>query len=492
MDVDKWEINMSPDFYHSQFPSTLSTVKLSCHIPKRNPSAGNVVEGDLDDHQRGQQDFEDWLLLAESGHQLWVEQRFKQGFYEELKNWRTIQPADAEWQSTYGTSHVPVSVFVHCLNTSGCDTIHLKGYGQKLPLLPPFQAQEPAQLDHPLSWLNMWDIGITFSCSQIYLFSPSHGNSNKITSYPMIIPGSLDFGSLLIIMRDRGEEFKIKIYPRLVHVIKSYNSRLQGEAVTTVAGLKGRGAACQKMIDRLSKVPSSELGGYRIEVTVQAKTLEEAEAKVMDIEGIPFFDINWWMNPTGQGRERYKVEVKLVHKKALLANANWVYERAMQEGILTGNNVRKPGFVQKQGILDLLCSFGWNAGKKKMTSSLDPSAWWRGAEETEEGTRPGGVSQKQLVLAHIRRKYQSKADIKQLWNLLKARGEKKCVPCLKVTARAADKAKHKYQLCDWKPFKIRCGVRPCGHTMDEAEAFDYFAEIISGQEALLAAVEYID
>lgn len=77
LDVDKWEIAMSPTYYGEQFNTGLATVQLSSHTPRR-PAIRNGQPVPY---------FYNWLLLAESGHQLWIEQTTKEDFIERLKYW---------------------------------------------------------------------------------------------------------------------------------------------------------------------------------------------------------------------------------------------------------------------------------------------------------------------------------------------------------------------------------------------------------------------
>ena len=166
-----------------------------------------------------------------------------------------------------------MSLFVHCLNKVPCPTLHLKAYGQKLPLLVDMVGLEPAQYVHPLSHLNKWDIGVTVKSPLIFLFKPARGQPRDITLYPMLVPASRDYGSLLVDTHYNGHPYKIKLYPRLVHCIKSFNSRLQGDKLSTMAGVKKRGQACLRVIHKLSKLSAWELGGFRLEVTVQVSPL---------------------------------------------------------------------------------------------------------------------------------------------------------------------------------------------------------------------------
>lgn len=58
LDVDRWEIVLSPEEYLARFPNPLATVQLSARIPPHRKDNGSI--------------FHDWLLLARANHQISV------------------------------------------------------------------------------------------------------------------------------------------------------------------------------------------------------------------------------------------------------------------------------------------------------------------------------------------------------------------------------------------------------------------------------------
>jgi hypothetical protein len=52
---------------------------------------------------------------------------------------------------------------------SGCRTLKLKAYGQKMPLDDRFVITEPAEENHEWAKHNEWDIGTTFLSDKIWL-----------------------------------------------------------------------------------------------------------------------------------------------------------------------------------------------------------------------------------------------------------------------------------------------------------------------------------
>ncbi|ORY30752.1 hypothetical protein BCR39DRAFT_466255, partial [Naematelia encephala] len=369
MDVDKCEISYSPDNYQRQYNSAMASVQLPSHVPRQKPrragQAGSAFEG--------------WMLLGEANHQLWIDPKYKEEFMEELDKYQDIRKSKHWFQAALGNPVVPVSVFVHCLKVAQCPTIRLKLYGQKLPLEYPFYSGEPAEVAHPMAKYNEWDIGVTTTANYIYLFAPANGTKRSVSLFPMIIPGSLDFGSIQIKLRHQNKLYKVKIYPRLVHVIKSFNSRIQGEKVKTFYGLRHRSHAAQEMIHNLSTLEPSQLGGYRIEVSVQAPTLNMARRLV---NSTPFLRLESWLNPeTEGGLTRFKLNAKIVTKQGLLSNANWVFQQAQSRGLLTGDDSRQPTPVQRRVVVDIYAAFGWNAGVRRPTKSLNSGAWWIDQQE---------------------------------------------------------------------------------------------------------------
>jgi hypothetical protein len=100
--------------------------------------------------------------------------------------------------------------------------------------------------------------------------------------YHMLVPGSGNYGTVNIKTTHRNRHFKIKVYPRLVHVIKSFNSRLQASVPKTLQGIRNQAAGALRMIHNLASKEDQAVGGFRIEVTVKAKSLQDAHRLVDD------------------------------------------------------------------------------------------------------------------------------------------------------------------------------------------------------------------
>lgn len=432
---------------------------------------------------------EDLLLLGDSQHQVWVHQDYKVGFFKELKEWRTIAPAQNPWVSSYGHATVPAWLFVHCLVKAECPTVYIKAYGQKQPLHPDFINRDPAETEHPEAHLNSFDIGHTVRSPYIYLFAPKRGVSKEVTTYPMITPGSKDYGSVHMQVKHNNKDYGIKIYPRMVHVIKSYNSRLHGQRPMSIRAIRHRATSAANMIKRLAATPASEIGGYRIEVSLNAQTLSHAWKEAKEL---PFLNMNHWVYRDTEGFDPYELEIKFLGKKTLLDNANWVYQKAQSAALFTGRDNSKPSRQQHQAITDVLAALGWNPGRMTPTSYKSASAWWLPNPESdstsdEQVTTPeqaatATVTPIETIATYLMANYTTKPAHQRLLQIVRGETRLGYVPC-KLNR---DDPKHRYQVSGWGPFRLRCAVATCHHPLRDADIMRWVAQLID--EGLLPRV----
>jgi hypothetical protein len=206
----------------------------------------------------------------------------------------------------------------------------------------------------------------------------------------MLVSGSGNYGTVNIKAAHRNRKYKVKVYPRMVHVIKSFNIRLQGSIPKTLQGIRNQLASALRMIHNLASKDNRGVEGFRIEVTVKAKSLQEAHRLVNDTS---FLDPSYWLKAGDGHVARRGLTAKLVTREGLLANANWVYNQAAQSDIFTGAAANKPSKEQIQAIVDILNDLGWNAGIRRPTKSLDPNAWWHATPQRIEQTSFGSSLQ---------------------------------------------------------------------------------------------------
>jgi hypothetical protein len=140
--------------------------------------------------------------------------------------------------------------------------------------------------------LNEWDIGITYTSPNIVLFKPTSSASKGTRHWPMLIHASQNFGSIETTMMLQETLYKVKVYPRLVHVIKSFNSRIQGEPLLTLLGAKKRAKACVNMAHTYHKWKKVNL------VASESKSLFKPQAWTLLDNGSP--TLHSWTSTSGQ------------------------------------------------------------------------------------------------------------------------------------------------------------------------------------------------
>lgn len=78
---------------------------------------------------------------------------------------------------------------------------------------------------------------LKLSLSRCMVVSLGTGRHHGMTHYPMLVPGSGDYGTTNIQATHQRRQLSIKVYPRLVHVLNQFNSRLQGSIFNTLQGI---------------------------------------------------------------------------------------------------------------------------------------------------------------------------------------------------------------------------------------------------------------
>lgn len=447
-DVDAWSVTVSPEYYLKNFCTAQTLIMLKAN-------RGNKIK----DNQR----FAGWITLGYAGSRMSIDGKFKTPLFKELKRWRTIQESRHKGSATYGNALFAMPVLLHCLRKIECEEIRIQAYGQKLPLLPQFIIGEPAQVSHPLAELNEWDIGVTTRSTNIFLFRAPGSIPSGMTVYPMVIPRSMDFGSVNIELRYHGEDYKVKIYPCLVHVLKSFNSGLHANDPNITQTLKDRRSTIGSMIDNLAKLDPEELGGFRIEVRLKARSLKEAREKA---QNLPFFDIKRWLNPTDDQMKRFKLEAVVITKEDLIRNVVQMLAIANSRDVWSGANQGKVSSFRQQVVTDLFAALGWNAGRRRPTCSHKAGAWWR---EPDDG---GKKTAWEIILGHLTAKYSSSASLRRLFDLMKEHITNGVLPCQK-NSRGVYQA-----YADRSRFRLRCNDLSCRHILSQFQVLEYFSQLI--------------
>jgi hypothetical protein len=432
----------------------MATVTLSAHTPKKNQRPGYGVH----DH------FSDWLLIAKSGHQVWVDRTFKSALIERIKAFRSIRAAEPEWQFTFGNLHLCVADFVAALIDVNCPTLLVRLYGQKMPMVDPPELGDP---DQRLRRLNEWDIGMNVPSDYIWLFSPKETHDG-ITCWPMMNPASRNFGSIRAEPILKGTKYAIKVYPLLVHTLKSIKSNIQGEKPKTMKSVRSQVASGLQVIQALAGTPVNEMGGFRIEVSIIAPSLNEARAIA---HRLPFFEPRLWFesSPAHPQMEPFLLDASLFTKETLLCNANWVHDRAQEIGAFTGDN----GLTATRDRLDILGdfknSFGWNSGFHRPSDLFDPSTWWYHSvvEEREE------MLLSYDTLRTLQGRFNDDDGYLELLRRARACSERQQLPC-EIEPNDGD---HRLVILTSRPFRLKCGI--CRRSMNSTDFVRWIARLVT-------------
>lgn len=281
--------------------------------------------------------------------------------------------------------------------------------------------------------------------------------------YPMIIPRSADFGSVKIVLSYEGEDYKVKMYPRLTHVLKSFNGKLHAADANCVQTLKARRSVIEGMIERLSAMNANELGGFRLEVSVVAKTLAEAKHKALSL---PFLKLDNWLNPTDQRMVRFKLQAMAITKEELVNNVRQMLAIANTRDIWAGPNAGKVSNFRRQVVTDLFASLGWNAGRRTPTRSGKVKAWWR---EVEDG---GKKTVQEVILGQLNSKFKHNGEMKMVFERIQKHMANGKVPCQKDNSGA-------YKIfSDASRFRLRCSDKSCRHILSPSQVKEYFVQLI--------------
>lgn len=219
----------------------------------------------------------------------------------------------------------------------------------------------------------------------------------------------MDFGSVKVILTYDEKEYTVKVYPRLVHVIKSFNSNPHPHNPNITQTLKERRSALGAMIDNLRNLDPAELGGFRLEISLNARSLSEAREIARNL---PFLDIKNWLNPIHDQIKPFKLEAMVISKEDLLANVLRMLTIANSRDIWSGPSQGKVSNFRKQMVTDLFAALGWNPGGRHLTRSDKSGAWWR---EPDDG---GKRTAWEIILGHLTAKYSTGPSLRRVFEAI--------------------------------------------------------------------------
>ncbi|SPO29582.1 uncharacterized protein UTRI_05404 [Ustilago trichophora] len=357
-DLDGFSFTTSPYVLQILF-GTLSQVTLASHAPK------------IRDHKY----YSTWVYLGTGPCVLKIHPQYKEPLLGAFQVTHSLQPSDYPITMIEGTQHVTMWDLVDKLDEVGCTSVRVQSYGMKFDLsdLGQYQLEDIGDPEHPLGSTNFFDVGQNYPQPHITLALAPNLPKDSCTTYPMLMRLGEGHGSLQINLRYRGDTFRIKIYPLLVHCMKATSGKFNNYTPKFIQGMKLKETNLMNRRLKLAKFPALKLGGLRVEVTAFGRCLQEAKAKVDDSR---LLDLHQWLNPTLPHMANCQLRVKFIKKRDYFSNFRELLSKAQHLGVFRGDNSRKPGKVRTYILQDLFNALGWNSGTRTNRWEKDLGPWW--------------------------------------------------------------------------------------------------------------------
>ncbi|SPO31800.1 uncharacterized protein UTRI_06637 [Ustilago trichophora] len=262
-DVDSFAVTISPADILKIFPAGCY-LSLISHAPDFKDLAS----------------FNSWVYFAELKVLFRFEPQFKLPLIQRLcqaPQKAILIPSEYATALTLGELRLDVGIVVEALQDIGCQNVRMGAYGIKVPV---DRFLDPAMLsEHPMRESNVFDIGCTIDTGRVTLIAPK-SKKGKYKQYPMALRVGRGFGSVELKWSSRTDGIThFKGYPKLTHLLKAGAAGAgQAGVPMTVKTVKDRISTLESWKQRIIGT-APELGsGVRLEVTVQAATMQQARA----------------------------------------------------------------------------------------------------------------------------------------------------------------------------------------------------------------------
>lgn len=273
VDVDRWCITLFPHQLLTTYGHSSSCFSLANHAPQ------------IQDNPR----YKEWVYIARNTIYLLVPPSFKEELIEQLHKRLYVLLASSYGRTlTQGQHTITLGTLVEVLEAVGCTSVRLQAHGMKHRLATHYPLHLQEEELHPLSNTNLFDIGRTVEAPDVYTFKPKAGQRG-FRVYDMFLPLGEGYGSVQCLVQHENQGLRIKIYPRLIHMIKAKGNRFSRLDPLTLKTAKTRAKAVEAFAQDMATY--HQLGGYRIEVSVRASTLLEA---VQILETTPLLVLDSW------------------------------------------------------------------------------------------------------------------------------------------------------------------------------------------------------
>ena len=353
-DVDSWNLTTKVSTLHYYF-TQCNSISLNYH---------HWAVTDLED-------YDDWVFIGQAGTSVRFEPQFKEPFIKKLEELYGIQLEEAKHSLSLieGTHKISVGMLAQCLEAIGVEELRLNSFGMKSPLnCINYNLGAEYRNSYHTNW---FDIGINYHLKDIILMDSALPNA---TIYPLLL--SLGQGAGSVDIRPKHKFFsKIKIYPRLVHTLKSLSAKHLRSLPTSTRAWNGALKSIEKKLSYMKNSLNQNIGGFRIEVSVCAPSLAKAVALV-EKEGL--LNIQKYTRSIRSKGEKLKVQFSPVNVEDYFNYLEEMIEKAKTLDIRHKHDCKMPlTRIETKVVGDVCNAMGWNVGKWRPTNWNDMDAWWR-------------------------------------------------------------------------------------------------------------------
>ncbi|KAE8235888.1 hypothetical protein A4X13_0g9342, partial [Tilletia indica] len=357
-DLDSYSISVSPEFLLNKDPLSSDSISLISH------------KLEIRDHTN----YNGWVYAGAKNEYYKIHPNFKKRFIRELtlstgKN--DIFPSPISTSLVTGHHQIKAHVFFQAMIDADVDLVRIQNYGLKfgLPMRDPSDPSQDAAED------NLWDLGCNFDADRILLVDfvnylpPRQGRS-----FPLLFPMGKDFGSISFNIDYNGDSYYVKMYPRLTHLLKNFGQgHYPKQPPKNIVTLRRAFTLLANRAAKLKKVSQWRFGGFRIEVTVQAETLQDAIDKVT---ATPLLNVIAFQDPTDAQLRDYALRFRPFSKQEYMDNLK--KQITVAHGLphfIRGFDRAATSPFQQAVIVDLYNALGWNPGFRK-PSNWRADGWW--------------------------------------------------------------------------------------------------------------------
>ena len=418
----------------------------------------------------------DWVWAAKHMAYFRIPPEFKQPLVNHLRQEAdlVVEPTGYQTALTKGSHPLLMGLFVSALEAIGCPAVRVLIYGIKHPLnLFPL---EPAS-QHPLSRYNTFDLGRSVAGRDCLMLKRAPNTQQRhVKEQPMFLEAGQGFGTVTCTVQYNHHSIPMKLYPRVVHSIKSVRSKHIATDPNTMAAAKNRFKTMNKMFGHLEDATLK--GGCRVEATVTAPTLQEA---CQLIASTPLLNLQAYLhNEEDEQMANYQLASYHLAPELAMEHARHILARAALSNLLRGDNNKKATRQVVVLLRDCLNAMGWNARKSNATHWEDPAAWWRVVPLPAQGVvlRPGQplrlgaeppsaqAAAPPVVVGHSVQHLDTVSELKAFWAVIK--DQHICPQCHRQLTSNLDGGQ--------KQFRLKC--KACNHRASKSELRNHWDDMI--------------